>query len=223
MANNTNDSVHYFVRGLFRGMGETESIAELREELESHLNDRITDSVASGLSHDESFSRAIASLGNLDELVETLTGQKKKVYVKKLDWLMMAGGIMYGTLYMIAVGIWFSVHSFGFSAIYIAAVGWLGYAVPAIIKYFEYRTNPKATALIPLDNTREIRASVIGWLCISVACCLLNALFIGTDLFLNGLWAWMPIVGTATWPLMTAGYYWMVKNLKSPEIEETGI
>lgn len=223
MAKNPNDSVHYFVRGLFRGMGETDSIAELREEIESHLNDRINDSVASGLSRDESFTRAITSLGNLDELVETLTGLKKKVYVKKADWLMMAGGILYGTLYMIAVGIWFSVHSFGFSAIYIAIVGWLGYVVPAIFKYFEYRANPKATALIPLDNAREIRASVIGWAFITLACWLLNALFIGTDLFLNSIWAWMPMVGTATWPLMTSGYYWMVKNLKSIEPEETGI
>lgn len=220
MAGSENDSVRYFIRGLFRGIGETERIAEQREELEAHISDRVADGVASGLPHDEAFSRAVESLGNLDELIETMTGTKRKVYARRVDWLMMAGGVVYGTFYMIAVGIWFAIHSFGFSAIYIAVVGWLGYAVPASVKYFAYRASPKATAMVPPDNPREVRAAVIGWVSISVACWLLNALFFNTDLFLNDVWAWMPMVGTATWPLMNAGYYWIVRNVKSVACDE---
>ena len=66
------ESVHYFVRGLFRGIAETEKIAEQREELEAHINDRITDSVALGMTHNKAFADAIDSLGNLDELIETM-------------------------------------------------------------------------------------------------------------------------------------------------------
>jgi hypothetical protein len=63
-----NDSVRYFVKGLFRGMPETSSIAEQREELEVHINDRIADNMARGLTHDDAFARVVESLGDLDEL-----------------------------------------------------------------------------------------------------------------------------------------------------------
>lgn len=223
MAGNENDSARYFIRGLFRGIGETERISEQREELEAHIVDRVADGMAEGLSHDEAFSRAVESLGNLDELIETMTGTKKKIYDRKADWLLMAAGVAFGTAYMLAVGIWFSFRSFGLYSICVAAVGWLGYAVPAGVKYFMYRANPTATAMVPLDNPREVRAAVIGWISISVACWILNALFFGTDLFLHEVWAWMPMVGTATWPLMNAGYYWMVRNLKAIECADRAV
>lgn len=216
---NSVESIHYFVRGLFRGIEETDKIAEQREELETHINDRITDGMAQGLSHDEALSQVVKSLGNLDELIETMTGTRKKVYMKKASWFMMAGGLIYGTIYMIAVGIWFYFHSFGFTAVYVAIPGWLGYAIPTLIKYIAYKRHPLATAAIPLDLSEQVRASIVGWLIISAACWIVNILFLTTTTFLCPVWAWMPTAGLFTWPLMEASFTWMIHHLKSLEPE----
>jgi len=213
------ESVHYFVRGLFRGIAETEKIAEQREELEAHINDRIADSMAQGISYEKAFSDVVASLGNLDELIDTITGTRKKIYVKKASLFMLTGGVIYGTIYMIATGIWFYFHSFGFSAVYIAIPGWLGYAIPALIAYIDYKRHPYTTAYVSLDFSEKIHASIAGWLIISIVCWIVNILFITTTSLLTVIWAWIPTAGIFTWPLMEAGYAWMVNHLKSLEPE----
>jgi len=218
------ESVHYFVRGLFRGIAETEKIAEQREELEAHINDRITDSVARGMTHNKAFADAIESLGNLDELIETMTGTKKKVFVKKALWLMRAAALVYGTLYMIAVGIWFAYQDFGLLAIYVALPGWFGFLCAALYQYICYRKDPLATGLVPFDRSGEIRAALVGWVSVSIVCWIANFLLMGSDTFLNVQWAWMPTFGVFTWPLSELVYTWIVKNLKSlgPETESFG-
>ena len=37
------------------------------------MRDRISDSMEHGLSHDDAFAGAVESLGNLDELIDTIT------------------------------------------------------------------------------------------------------------------------------------------------------
>ncbi len=215
------DSVHYFVRGLFRGMIETDKIAEQREELETHIKDRISDSLARGVPEAAAFSEAVASLGNLDELIETMTGEKKKIYEKKAEMLMLALAAAYGTVYMLAVGVWFSFESFGYKAVFVAVPGWLGFVVPAAIKWVDWRTHRHETALVSLDRTEEVRNSIVGWFFISAACWVANILLLPSDTFLNEIWAWMPTFGVLCWPLMSAHYAWMVKNLKSLEPENS--
>jgi len=206
MQTHVNESAHYFVRGLFRGIPETPQVRDQREELEAHINDRISDNMALGMDHDEAFAKVVESLGNLDELIETMTGRKKKVYINRLSWHMMAIGICYGTLYMVAVGVWFGTRGFGAMALYVAAAGWLGYVVPALLKLGLYLKNPKATRLIDVENAADIKVSLIGWICISAACWAINAVFMRTNLFLNSVWAWMPMVGLFTWPLMETAF-----------------
>jgi hypothetical protein len=92
---------------------------------------------------------------------------------------MMAIGFAYGTLYMIAVGVWFAFHDFGWTAVYIAIPGWLGYAVPSFIKYARYRRAPMATALEPIEYGSGVTSSLIGWAAISSACWAVNVLFMG--------------------------------------------
>jgi hypothetical protein len=211
------DSVHYFIQGLFRGMTETEKIAEQREELEAHINDRIGDMMARGVSHDAAFSRVVESLGNLDELIDTITGERKKIYAKRMDWYMMAGGVVFGTFYMLAVGIWFWFNSFGIYAVCVAIPGWLGFAIPALIKLVEFRRQPNATEMIAVDISGMVRSSIVGWAMISLACWIVNVFLFNSGTFLSVVWAWMPMVGIMTWPLMTAASAWMIKHLKSLE------
>jgi len=219
MENKPMDSVHYFVRGLFRGITETDGVAEQKEELEAHINDRINDCIVRGVTYDEAFSKVVESLGNLDELIETISGRGKKIYNKKADWYLMAGGIIYGTLYMIAVGLWFAYDGFGPYAIYIAIPGWLGFIIPALIKLFEYLKHPNATAVVPLDRKSEVRSSFVGWLIISAACWIINVVLLKSGTFMRVIWAWMPTLGLLTWPLMAIGTSWILYRFKSVEYE----
>lgn len=215
------EAVHYFVRGLFRGMSETDKIAEQREELETHIKDRISDSMARGVSEREAFTEAVASLGNLDELMETMTGEKKKIFEKKAKWIVLAGAAIYGTFYMLAIGIWFSFNSFGLSAIYVALPGWLGFVIPAIIRYVDWKTHRFETSLIKLDRSQEVRSAVFGWILISTACWVANFLLFATGTFLGReVWAWMPTFGVLSWPLMEWGFAWMIRNLRSLEPDD---
>jgi hypothetical protein len=217
----TMDPVHYFIRGLFRGVTETEKIAEQREELEAHMRDRISDSMEHGSSHDDAFAGAVDSLGNLDELIDTITGKRKKIYVNRMNWYTMAFSFAYGTLYMLAIGIWFCFMGFGAYAAFVALAGWCGFLVPALIRVIDYLRHPFATEMLPVDNASLIRSSVVGWLAISLACWVVNFCLIGSGTFLAVIWAWMPTFGIMTWPMMTISDAWMIKNLKSLEPEES--
>ncbi|HOC29647.1 MAG TPA: permease prefix domain 1-containing protein [Treponemataceae bacterium] len=207
--------VRCYVRGLFRGVAETPGIAEQREEIETHIIDRIADGVSRGVTEEQAFAEAVESLGNLDELVETIIGTKKSVYVRKANWLLMAAALAYGSAYMAAVGLWFYFTGFGFKAFAIAVPGWLGYAIPAAIAWMDYRKNPGAVGLVAADRTSAVRSSVVGWAAISAACWIVNAFFFNSDNFLDPVWAWMPTFGVLTWPLMNTFESWMVKNLDS--------
>ena len=211
------ESVHYFVRGLFRGIPETEIISEQREELEMHINERIFDTMAQGHSHDEAFGLVVESLGNLDELIDTMTGERKKLYEKKTDWYMMACVVIYGTVYMIAVGIWFWFNGFNSYAICIAIPGWLGFAIPALFSWIDYRRHPKAVNVVRINHTEELHASIFGWVFISLACLVMNLLLVESHTFLSVIWAWIPAFGILTWPIMVGGKNWMIRNMKSLE------
>jgi len=219
MQNKPMDSVHYFVRGLFRGITETDGVAEQKEELETHINDRISDCINRGIPYDDAFSQVVESLGNLDELIETMSGRGKKIYSNKADWLFMAVGIVYGTLYMTAVGIWFAFHSFGLYAIVIAIPGWLGYVIPAVIKLLRYLKHPNATAVVSLDRKTEISSAFVGWAIISLACWVINIVLLNSGTFLTVIWAWMPTLGLLTWPLMESSFNWIIHNLKTVECD----
>lgn len=216
----TMDPVHYFIRGLFRGVTETADIAEQREELEAHMKDRIADSMKLGMSHDDAFARVVESLGNLDELIDAITGTRKKVYVNRMNWYMMAISLAFGTLYMIAVGIWFSFMGFGRYAAFVAFAGWCGFLVPSIMRLIDYLRHPNATEMVAVDNAALVRSSVVGWFAISLACWVVNFCLRESGTFLAVTWAWMPMVGLMTWPLMTIGCSWMIKNLKRLEPKE---
>ncbi len=209
------ESVRYYVRGLFRGMPETERLAEQREELETHLSDRIADVMATGVSFDEAFAGAVDSLGNLEELVETMSGQRRNILTRKADALLSAGMLLYGTVYIAAVWIWFALVGFGWRAVFVALPGWLGFAVPFLLAWLRFRSRASESAMVSLERREWVRLSWLGWTGISLVCWLVNVAFLGTGLFLDVVWAWMPMFGLLTWPLSESAYALMLKGLAS--------
>lgn len=209
------EAVHYFVWGLFRGMQDTVELREQCEELESHIHDRIADSMKSGISEKEAFAHAVSSLGDLSELIDTMTGEKKKILIKKLDWILTGIGLVYGTLYVLAMGVWFFFHGFGFFAGAVVLPAWLGFVIPAIIRFVDYRRNPKALGLVKLTPYSEIKPAFIGWFVISLSCWIVNVLLIGSDTFLSVIWAWMPMVGVIIWPMSELLKLWLINNDQS--------
>lgn len=216
MDENAIKAARFYVRGLFRGIPETARIAEQREELESHLAERISDEVASGIPFEAAFSGAVESLGNLEELVETMVGQKRKILTRKADSILAGMTLAYGTAFMIAVGFWFAAAAeFGWRAIFVAIPGWLGFAVPFLLTWIRYLSRSRETAMVGLDRSEWVRLSWLGWAAISAVCWLMNLAFVGTELFLRVIWAWMPTFGLLTWPLNETAYAFMLRKLDS--------
>ena len=216
------ETVHYFVRGLFRGIPETDAIKEQREELEAHLRDRIQDLLGKGLDAERAFSTAVSSLGDLGELIDTITGEKQRVFINKANALMMGVALVYGSLYLALC--WFSLkgqYSLMFASL-LCVPAWLGYAVPSFFMLVEFMRRPREVGLVTTKDLSCPKKAVLGWFLISAASWIVNLLFIKYNLVWNDYWAWMPTLGVMTWPLMAGFFVWSVKRLKflSPDADE---
>lgn len=67
------EAIKYYVKGAFQGAAETPEMLEQQEELIADLTAKVADLVAEGKSPDEALGIAIASLGDLSELVAEFT------------------------------------------------------------------------------------------------------------------------------------------------------
>ncbi len=67
------EAIKYYVKGAFQGAAETPDVLEQQEELIADLTAKVADLVAEGKSAEEALGIAIASLGDLSELVAEFT------------------------------------------------------------------------------------------------------------------------------------------------------
>ncbi|WP_053220007.1 permease prefix domain 1-containing protein [Virgibacillus senegalensis] len=74
-----NQKVRSYVDNLFAGVGESQQLYELKEELTINLKEKIGDYQKSGMEEEEAFKEAVSSLGDLSGLVEDMRqlGQDK--------------------------------------------------------------------------------------------------------------------------------------------------
>lgn len=87
---------------LFSGVGATQELFELKEELATNLKEKIADYESRGMNRDEAFKEAVISMGDLSGLVEDMRklGQeqaKKSVYTSMTSRISTAG-IVVGVL-----------------------------------------------------------------------------------------------------------------------------
>lgn len=78
------DKIKKYVDDLFSDIYETKQLRELKEEVSANLLDKISDFVKSGYSEDDAFKKAVSSLGDMNELVESLKRASKEKFKKEL-------------------------------------------------------------------------------------------------------------------------------------------
>jgi hypothetical protein len=73
------NKVKKYVDNLFSDIHDTKQLKELKEEVSANLLEKVNDFIINGNSEDDAFNKAVSSLGDMSELVESL---KKVSYVK---------------------------------------------------------------------------------------------------------------------------------------------
>jgi hypothetical protein len=206
-------AVEYYVRGLFRGAEQTAVIAEQQEELAAHIADRIEDSLARGIDEEAAFNEAVASLGNLDELIDTITGRRRRVRVNRAGAIAYTAMLCWGTVYLAGVGLWFSnIPAFGVLGWTIAIPGWFGFFLPALAKAITWLARKNATEVIVMDAKKQVRNAFLLWAFISALCFAVNLIFMGMDTFLSVFWSWMPCAGVFSAPLLKSVYWYAIRR-----------
>ena len=66
------DRIKNYVDGLFTDIYDTKQLRELKEEVSANLLEKVNDFIANGNNEDEAFKKAISSIGDMGELVESL-------------------------------------------------------------------------------------------------------------------------------------------------------
>lgn len=66
------NKIRNYIENAFANVSNTKKIQELKDELYSNLVDKYQDQLSSGKSENESYNNAIASIGDIQELVESV-------------------------------------------------------------------------------------------------------------------------------------------------------
>ncbi|CAG9620323.1 permease prefix domain 1-containing protein [Sutcliffiella rhizosphaerae] len=88
--------IHSYVDNLFSGVGESQQLFDLKEELTTNLKEKIADYKKAGMDEKEAFNEAVSSMGDLSGLVDDMreVGKdkaKQAVYSSMTDRISAAG------------------------------------------------------------------------------------------------------------------------------------
>ncbi|WP_339149951.1 MULTISPECIES: permease prefix domain 1-containing protein [unclassified Sutcliffiella] len=88
--------IHAYVNGLFSGVGESQQLYDLKEELATNLKEKIADYKKEGMDESTAFKEAVSSMGDLSGLVDDMreVGQnkaKQAVYSSMTERIAVAG------------------------------------------------------------------------------------------------------------------------------------
>jgi hypothetical protein len=120
-----------------------------------------------------------------------------------LDLAVYAAGLIYGSVYLLSIAMWLVGSGLGSASLLIVLPGWFGYGVPFVITLIKYLYKPDAIILVNPKDLSSIREAVLGWLFISASCIVVNLLLVKYATS-HTFWAWMPVAGIFTWPLMNS-------------------
>lgn len=204
-------NIEFYIKGLFRNIERTPEISDQIEELSCHIRDRVRDLCSSGMSEEDALEKTIQGLGNLDELIDTISGKKVQLPLNKIQMINTLAGTLYGALYLVFVTISLRDWYMNNAAYYLTAAAFAGYAIPFILALIRYCMFPKQTLLSPVPTLRPVYVSIAGWLIISVISIIANVLMYAS-FPASMYWSWMAVVGVFTWPLMEVVFYLISKK-----------
>lgn len=204
-------NIEFYIKGLFRNIERTPEISDQIEELSCHIRDRVHDLCSSGMSEEEALEKTVQGLGNLDELIDTITGKKVRLPMNKINMIMTLAGTLYGALYLSFVTISMWDWYLGPPALYLTGSAFAGYIIPFVFALIRYIMFPKKTELVSLPSSKPVLVSIAGWILISVICIIANY-FMYKALPLSNFWSWMPAAGVFTWPLMEGVMFFTSKK-----------
>jgi len=98
-SNNINKKATTYIDNLFSGVGASQQLFDLKEELVTNLKEKIADIKSRGLDDEQAFKEAVISMGDLSGLVDDMrrVGQdaaKKRVYSSMTSRISTAGIIV---------------------------------------------------------------------------------------------------------------------------------
>ena len=198
-------SIEYYLKGLFRNIEQTDEVKEQIEELSTHIRDRMDDLCASGMDEMAALEKTIDGLGDLDELVDTMFRRKVRIRKNRVDFFEMLAGAAYGAVYLVFTTLCLASWYFGWGALYLTVPALAGYLVPLFLSAFRFMLSPQETELVPYPDCKDLKASITGWALISVICIVANLMMMFSQEHCY-FWAWMPVAGIVTWPLMNWAY-----------------
>lgn len=99
---NLDNKIRAYVDGLFSGVGESQQLFDLKEELTTNLKEKIADYKKAGMDESAAFKEAASSMGDLSGLVDDMreVGQdkaKKEIY-SSMTARISAAGLITGIL-----------------------------------------------------------------------------------------------------------------------------
>lgn len=105
------DKLSAYVRNLFRDAADTPRNRDLEEEILQNTLDRYDDLVKSGSSPDSAYTQAIANLGNVSSLLETLPRAAEKQKSSSSRAALIATAIVISVILLVVIGIWMLYHN----------------------------------------------------------------------------------------------------------------
>lgn len=204
-------NIEFYVKGLFRNIERTPEINEQIEELSSHISERVQDLINKGMSEEKALEKIILDLGDLDELIDTMSGKKVHLLIHKLNMQTTGAGFVYGLIYLffVTIGLWKG--SMGKSSLFLTIPALTGYFIPFVFALIRFILYPQKKLLLAMPLIRAIHSSLLGWFFISFICVVANVLMI-VSVPGSTFWSWMPVAGVLTWPLMETVFYILAKK-----------
>lgn len=213
------EAIRYYVKGAFLGIDETPEVLEQQEEIIADLSAKFEDLVTEGRTEEEALGVAIASMGDLSDLVrefatnegESVSGSVAPVaevvdaYTGKLYLHSVILSVIIA-LGVLLVGFFFAVTtasiteaSTGLWGLFVGAAGvaWMGYAL------WRFHQDSDEIDVVELSRARLWRA-LKQWAAVCAGAFLLNIAFDGE------FWSWTIWIGAAAWPASFFVEQWLL-------------
>ena len=201
------NKISSFCNSLKNKYPNTNSILEQIEELRDTLHIKTEEYQSVGIAYDEAVNKAIESLGDLDDLFESLSKNETLIYFR---YALITGNIISGTIVGVIMFLYSEFLGLSFSEIKISAIifCFILLSILAFIIFYNFSELKKATLLTNYSNTfkKNLIISLSVWFFYSTA-----ALF-SEYKFGIIIYSAFGVIGFFNWPLSVVATWAVIKS-----------